>query len=192
MHLDSNPFRWQGIGLHWIIFMRRTLSCALVLFIAGCLAQAAEQPSGASSSSSKTSTRTTDTPAGSGSKKSSAGNSPQTPSAPEPQKSDAPKRRTVLKDSTSKEKLATDISEKDKLAAEDERFSVARKAASEDPRIVELRAKADAAKTDEASSKALRSYFRALYEKMREISPALEERINLTETAALRALPASK
>jgi len=57
---------------------------------------------------------------------------------------------------------------------------------------VELRAKADAAKTDEASSKALRVYFRALYEKMREISPALEERINLTETAALRALPANK
>ena len=85
-----------------------------------------------------------------------------------------------------------DISEKEKLAAEDERFNAARKAASEDPRIVELRAKADAAKTDEASSKALRSYFRALYERMREISPALEERINLTETAALRALPANK
>ena len=131
MHLDSNLFRWQIAALNWIIFMRRTLSCALVLLLAGSLAQAAEQSSGASSSSSKSSTRATDTPSSSGSKKSSTGTSTQTQSATEPQKSyDAPKRRTISKESTSKEKLVPDVSEKEKLAAEDERFSVARKAAS--------------------------------------------------------------
>ncbi|MEI6872085.1 MAG: hypothetical protein WCL08_07360, partial [Verrucomicrobiota bacterium] len=64
--------------------------------------------------------------------------------------------------------------------------------ASEDPKVSDLRAKADAAKTDDAANKAMRAYLHALYEKMREITPSLEERISLTETAAIKALTPQK
>jgi hypothetical protein len=76
--------------------------------------------------------------------------------------------------------------------SEDERFAQARKAASEDPKIVELREKADLAKSEEAGTKAMRAYLRALYGKMRTLEPSLEERINLTEAAALKAVSKSE
>ncbi len=74
-------------------------------------------------------------------------------------------------------------------SSEDERFAAARKAASEDPKVAELRAKADAAKSDETANKAMRAYLRTMYGKMRTLEPSLEERINMTEAAALRAVP---
>lgn len=79
-----------------------------------------------------------------------------------------------------------------KAGSEDERFANARKAAAEDPKILELREKADLAKTEEAGSKAMRAYLKALYGKMRTLEPSLEERINLTEAAALKAVSKSE
>jgi len=73
--------------------------------------------------------------------------------------------------------------------SEDERFTAARKAAYEDTRVADLRAKVDASKNDESANKAMRSYLKALYGRMRSIEPSLEERINMTEAAALRAIP---
>ena len=73
--------------------------------------------------------------------------------------------------------------------SEDERFTAARKAAYEDTRVAELRVKVDASKNDESANKAMRAYLKALYGKMRSIEPSLEERINMTEAAALRAIP---
>jgi len=55
--------------------------------------------------------------------------------------------------------------------------------------VADLRAKVDASKNDESANKAMRSYLKALYGKMRSIEPSLEERINMTEAAALRAIP---
>ena len=75
-----------------------------------------------------------------------------------------------------------------KAGSEDERFANARKAAAEDPKILELREKADLAKTEEAGTRAMRAYLRALYGKMRALEPRLEERISLTEAAALKAV----
>lgn len=88
----------------------------------------------------------------------------------------------------SKEKEKTPPSDKASLS-EDERFTAARKAAAEDPKVAELRAKTDSAKTDEAAHRAMRSYLKALYSKMRALEPTLEERIDMTEAAALRAVP---
>ncbi len=75
-----------------------------------------------------------------------------------------------------------------KAGSDDERFANARKTAAEDPKVLELREKADLAKTEEAGSKAMKAYLRALYAKMRVLEPSLEERINLTEAAALKAV----
>lgn len=53
---------------------------------------------------------------------------------------------------------------------------------------MELREKADAAKNDESSARLMRSYLRTLYGRMRTLEPSLEERINMTEAAALKAV----
>lgn len=79
-----------------------------------------------------------------------------------------------------------------KAGTEDERFAIARKTAAEDPKVVELREKADLAKNEEAGAKAMRAYLRALYGKMRALEPSLEERISLTEAAALKAVSKSE
>ena len=149
--------------------MRIHLSSALAFLVFATLGLAAESSS--SSSTSKSGTR----PATS-----------STTSSKETSK-DGPKEAPKAKKTP---KPASDSSASDKAAqTEDERFTAARKAAYEDPRVAELRAKADAAKNEEAANRAMRSYLRALYGKMRTLEPTLEERINLTEAAALRAFP---
>ncbi len=101
-----------------------------------------------------------------------------------PQAAEPAKRKySSTNSSTNSSKAATP-----KAGTEDERFANARKAAAEDPKIVELREKADLSKTKEAADRAMRSYLRALYGKMRTLEPALEDRINLTEAAALKAV----
>ncbi|NBV87015.1 MAG: hypothetical protein EBS01_12315, partial [Verrucomicrobia bacterium] len=102
------------------------------------------------------------------------------------------KRRPASKETAAKDKPAPSSPEKDKSLSEDEKFNAVRKEASEDPKVSDLRAKADAAKTDDAANKAMRLYLHALYEKMRELAPNLEERINLTESAANKALAPQK
>jgi hypothetical protein len=71
---------------------------------------------------------------------------------------------------------------------EDELFVTARLKALEDPGIGELRSKADKAKDKESGVSATRAYLKSLYSKMRDLEPALKERIDLTEAAALQGL----
>ena len=150
--------------------MRRILSSALLLTLSASLLHAAES-SAPSSGSQKPGNRPTE-----GAKKSSTpGQTPSTPAT------EATKRKTPAAKPPAV-----------KAGSEDERFANARKAAAEDPKILELREKADLAKTEEAGSKAMRSYLRALYGKMRTLEPSLEERINLTEAAALKAVSKSE
>lgn len=150
--------------------MRRILSSALLLTLSASLLHAAES-SAPSSGSQKPGNRPTE-----GAKKSSTpGQTASTPAT------EATKRKTPAAKPPAV-----------KAGSEDERFANARKAAAEDPKILELREKADLAKTEEAGSKAMRSYLRALYGKMRTLEPSLEERINLTEAAALKAVSKSE
>lgn len=72
---------------------------------------------------------------------------------------------------------------------EQERFELARKNASEDPKISELRTKAEAHSNDAESARLMRAYLRSLYGKMRSLEPTLLERIDLTEAAALKLVP---
>lgn len=146
--------------------MRLKLPSALIILACATVAHAAET----SSSSSKSGSRPSE-PATSGSKETTK---------------EAPKTRK-----TPKERPSANTGDK-AAQSEDERFTTARKAAYEDAKVAELRTKADAAKNDETANKAMRSYLRALYGKMRSIEPSLEERINMTEAAALRAFPQSQ
>jgi type IV secretory pathway VirB10-like protein len=145
--------------------MRIYFSSALAFLVFATLGLAAE--SSTPSATSKSGTRPT----------------PSTKESPKEAPKEAPKTKKTPKP-------APDSSSSDKPAqTEDEKFTAARKAAYEDPRVAELRGKADAAKNEEAANRAMRSYLRALYGKMRTLEPSLEERINMTEAAALRAFP---
>jgi len=152
--------------------MRRIFISALLLFVSASLSQAAES-SAPSSGSQKAGSRSTE-----GAKKSSSTTSGQAASSPS----------GTSGTESSKRKTSVTKSAPVKAGSEDERFANARKAAAEDPKVVELREKADLAKTEEAGSKAMRAYLRALYAKMRTLEPSLEGRINLTEAAALKAV----
>lgn len=71
---------------------------------------------------------------------------------------------------------------------EDELFSSIRLQALEDPTVGDLRSRADKARDKEAGILATRAYLKSLYSKMRDLEPGLKDRIDLTETAALRGL----
>jgi hypothetical protein len=149
--------------------MRRILTSALLLIVSASLSQAAES-SAPSSGSQKSGNRSTE-----GAKKSTS---------PTPGQGAGGASGTE----TPKKKAPVTKPAPAKTGTEDERFANARKAAAEDPKVVELREKADLAKTEEAGTKAMRAYLRALYGKMRTLEPSLEGRINLTEAAALKAV----
>jgi hypothetical protein len=70
-------------------------------------------------------------------------------------------------------------------AEESTRLKAAKVKAMQDPDLQDLQAKADSATGDDATA-ATRRYYKALYEKMREIDPALKDRIDRTEAATLR------
>ena len=152
--------------------MRRILTSALLLLLSASLTHAAES-SAPSSGSQKSGNRSTE-----GAKKSPS---------PSPAPSTSNTSNTPGAESTKRKAPAAKPTAV-KAGSEDERFANARKAAAEDPKILELREKADVAKTEEAGSKAMRAYLRALYGKMRALEPGLEERIGLTEAAALKAV----
>ena len=149
--------------------MRRILTSALLLLLSASLTHAAES-SAPSSGSQKSGNRSTE-----GAKKSPS-------PSPAPSTSNTPGAESTKRKAPAAKPAAV------KAGSEDERFANARKAAAEDPKILELREKADVAKTEEAGSKAMRAYLRALYGKMRALEPGLEERIGLTEAAALKAV----
>jgi hypothetical protein len=153
--------------------MRRILLSALFLIVAGSLPsplRAAESPA-SGSGAQKSGNRPAE-----GAKKSPPAAQPAGGTAAETTKRKAPAAKPAAV----------------KAGSEDERFAHARKVAGEDPKILELREKADLAKSEEAGAKAMRAYLRALYGKMRTLEPGLEERINLTEAAALKAVSKSE
>lgn len=71
---------------------------------------------------------------------------------------------------------------------ENARFEAARALAFEDAAVKKLREKAEGVTGEVEGTKALKEYFKALYGKMRSLEPALKERVDLTEAAALRQL----
>ena len=68
------------------------------------------------------------------------------------------------------------------------RFEQAKAKASEDPEVLELKAKADGAVSDEEARSAQRAYNKALFGRMRKIDGSLAERINQMEAAILKRL----
>lgn len=70
---------------------------------------------------------------------------------------------------------------------ENTRYREIRAKAQEDSEVLSLQDKMDNA-NDDAAAKTTRDYYRALFEKMRKIDPALKERIDRTEAATLRRL----
>jgi hypothetical protein len=60
--------------------------------------------------------------------------------------------------------------------------------ASADPRVKELKEKADAALTDEEGRKALRAYNKALFQKMRSLDGSIKTRIDEMEAAVMKRL----
>ncbi len=183
--------------------MRPPLPWALALLLSASLVQAAE-PSANAPKSTK-STRTTSGDSDEADAKSGTflgrmfGKSPDSPTDT---------TKTALASGTKAEATKTDakqeprtskrpVAPKDKPApappeapkTEDERFIFARKTASEDPKVIELRSKADAAIKDAEVARLTRAYLRTLYGKMRTLEPTIKERIDLTEAAALRLVP---
>lgn len=72
-------------------------------------------------------------------------------------------------------------------AEESSHFQAAKAKALDDARVKELQAKADEATGAEAKT-ASRRYYKALYDKMREIDPSVKDRIDRTEAATMRRL----
>jgi hypothetical protein len=60
--------------------------------------------------------------------------------------------------------------------------------ALKDKHVFALQSKADSASDPDAQIKATRDYYKALYERMRQINPSMKDRIDRTERAALRRL----
>ncbi len=68
------------------------------------------------------------------------------------------------------------------------RFDQAKAKASADPEVMELKAAADSAVSEEDTRSAQRAYNKALFGKMRKIDGTLDERINSMEAAILKKL----
>ncbi|MCX6977169.1 MAG: hypothetical protein NTX04_04350 [Verrucomicrobia bacterium] len=79
----------------------------------------------------------------------------------------------------------TDI---DPAALEQLRFNAAKTKAMTKPEIIELKAKADQAATEDDARNAQRTYTKALYREMRQIDETIEERVKAVESAVLKRL----
>jgi hypothetical protein len=73
------------------------------------------------------------------------------------------------------------------VAEETTHFQAAKAKALQDPNVQDLQSKSDAATGDDEKA-ATRRYYKALYEKMREIDPTIKDRIDRTEAASMRRL----
>ena len=78
----------------------------------------------------------------------------------------------------------------DPEAKEKFHFDDVKAKAAEDPDVMELKAKAVSAVSDEEARSAQRAYNKALFSKMRKIDGSLDERINSMEAAILKRLDA--
>jgi hypothetical protein len=76
-------------------------------------------------------------------------------------------------------------------ALEKAKYEYARVRAGEDKDVQLMKAKADAATSEEEGRKALRAYNRELFDKMRKLDPSITDRIDRTEAAVLRHLGAT-
>lgn len=91
--------------------------------------------------------------------------------------------------STTKPKAAAEpAADVDPETQEKLRFDQAKAKAMEDPQVSALKAKADNASTEAESSKALRAYNKALFEKIRKIDKSVAERATRLEAAILKRL----
>jgi hypothetical protein len=70
------------------------------------------------------------------------------------------------------------------------RYEAARAKALEDPRVQELKNKADEAANDDESRKAQRAYNKALFNKMRSVDSSIKERADRIEASILKRLDA--
>ncbi len=112
---------------------------------------------------------------------------PPTPPAPAPiKKGRKGKNATVVAPHEAVEPPAdADPETKEKF-----HFEQAKAKAAADPEVMELKAKADSAVSDEDARSAQRAYNKALFGRMRKIDGSLDERINSMEAAILKRLDA--
>jgi hypothetical protein len=101
---------------------------------------------------------------------------PFVPPAAQPEKAEAP----VVETKTPAEEEAE----------ESAHFHEAKDKALQDPHLQELQNAADSATGDDAKA-AMRRYYKALYEKMRDIDPSIKDRIDRTEAATMRRVEAA-
>ena len=184
--------------------MRPPLTWALALLLSAPLSQAAESSSATPKTNKSTRSSSGDSDEGDSGKSGTFlgrmfSKSPDAPvadskkstassTAQNSPKGDAKSEgKSAVKKSSTKEK-APDAA-LPAAQTDDERFILARKAASEDPKVIELRNKADAATKDAEVARLTRAYLRTLYGRMRTLEPKIKERIDLTEAAALRLVP---
>jgi hypothetical protein len=73
-------------------------------------------------------------------------------------------------------------------ADEEERYEAIKAEAKADPRIRDLKEKADSAVGDDAARNAAIAYYRALFQRIRETDKTLTERADLAEEAMMRRL----
>ena len=99
------------------------------------------------------------------------------PFVPPPEKTEAPdaNQTPVIETQSPAEEEADERS----------RFQAAKTKALTDPHIQDLQSAADSATGDDAIAAGKR-YYRALYDKMRDIDPSIKDRIDRTEAATLR------
>jgi len=74
-------------------------------------------------------------------------------------------------------------------AEESSKFRDAKAKAVDDQAVKDLEDKADSATGDDAKG-AMKAYYKALYDKMREIDPSIKDRIDRTEAASMRRVDA--
>lgn len=91
---------------------------------------------------------------------------------------------------TGEEQKALDaaVASGDATAIEKAKYNLARAKAVEDGEVRELKAKADAATSDEEGRKTLRAYNKALFDKMRQLDPSISERADRIEAAVIKRL----
>ena len=76
----------------------------------------------------------------------------------------------------------------DAEVVEKQKYDQAKSKAVADPKLQELRGKADLAASDEESRKALRAYNKAMFKRMKEIDPSIADHVDRMEAAVLKRL----
>lgn len=112
---------------------------------------------------------------------------PRTTPAPKPATAATPKPKPAA--TTPKATPApAPAADADVETVERYKFTEAKRKALEDPAIQDLKLKADTAPSETEARKALRSYNKALFQKMKKIDPSIGDRIDATEAAILKRL----